>query len=235
LVALVIWVLSQVIGQKVARPNAPPAGNPRPQQPAGGGLRDEIERFLREAREQQEVQQKEQEQTPRERELGERGARQWDESNSDSEKKKKQERQRRKAEKQRELARQRAKELANSGRKIPIESKAIEDLTVVGPAPSLSEQVSVYMDSNRFRESTSHLGEKVGLADERLEAHLHQAFDHRVGRLSNDAVQVDRGAAATVQTVWSGTQLAAMLRDPLLIRNAIVLNEIFVRPEHRWK
>ena len=54
LAALVIWVLSQVFGQKANKPDAPPAGNPRPQPGQGGGLRDKIDRFLRKAREQQE-------------------------------------------------------------------------------------------------------------------------------------------------------------------------------------
>lgn len=225
LVLLVLWVLSQVFGQKEAKPAAPPAGNPRPQQPRNGGLRDEIERFLREAKELQE-----QEPSPRERELSQRS-----EPAAETEKRKKRERQRRKEEKQREVARQRAKEISATGRRVQLEPEIVEDVMVVGPAAALSQHVSSYMDSSKFRESASHLGEQVGLADDRLEAHLHQAFAHQVGNLAGQANEVERGGAAVVHTVVSGAQLSAMLRDPAMFRHAIVLNEIFTRPEHRWE
>jgi hypothetical protein len=225
LVLLVFWVLFQVLGQKGAKPEAPPAGNPRPQQPGNGGLRDEIERFLREAKQLQE-----QEQSPRERELSQQG-----ESTAETERRKKQERQRRKEEKQRELARQRAKEISGTGRRVQPEPEIVEEVMVVGPASSLSQHVSSYMDSSKFRESASHLGEQVGLADERLEAHLHQAFAQQVGSLAGQVNEVERGGAAVVHTVVSGAQLSTMLRDPAMFRHAIVLNEIFTRPEHRWE
>jgi hypothetical protein len=223
LVLLVIWIFSQVFGQKGAKADAPPAGNPRPQQP-NGGLRDEIERFLREAREQQE----QQGQTPREREMGGQGA-----SSGDAEKKKKQDRQRRKEEKEREAARQRAKEISGSGRRV--QPEIVEDVMVVGQGSSLSQHVSSYMDSSKFSESASHLGEQVGLADERLASHLNQAFDHKIGNLAGQANEVERGGAAVVHTVVSGAQLSAMLSDPRMFRHAIVLNEILTRPEHRWE
>ena len=36
-------------------------------------------------------------------------------------------------------------------------------------------------------EHTRHLGEEVDLADDKLEAHLHQTFDHQLGRLKKTA------------------------------------------------
>jgi hypothetical protein len=225
LVLLIFWVLSQVFGQK--KPDAPPAGNPRPQQPGnGGGLREEIERFLREAKQQQE----QQEQTPREREMGQQGS-----SSAEEEKKKKQERHRRKEEKQREAARQRAKDMAASNRRIQTEPEIIEDVIVVSQGSSVSQHVSSYMDSSKFRESASHLGEQVGQADERLSAHLNQAFAHQVGNLAGQPNEVERGGAAVIHSVVSGGQIATMLHDPRMFRHAIVLNEILTRPEHRWQ
>jgi len=228
LMALIIWILSQVFGQKAGKPDAPPAGNPRPQAPPNeGGLRQEIERFLREAKQQQDQQQ--QKQTPRERELNPRA-----EAPATSEKQSKQERQRRKEAKQREMARQRAKELAAGNQSRPVDAEVVEDVMVVGPGSALSQQVSSYMNSGKFRESASHLGEQVGLADERLASHLHQTFDHQLGNLAGQPNEVERGGAAQVRTVVGGTELSAMLRDPQTFRQAIVLNEILTRPEHRW-
>lgn len=225
LVLLIFWIFSQVFGQKGAKPDAPPAGNPRPQQPNQGGLREEIERFLREAKEQQEKQQ-----APREREMSQQGS-----SSDEAEKKKKQERQRRKEEKQREAARQRAKEMAASSRRVQPEPEIIEDVIVVGQGSPISDHIATYMDSSKFRESASHLGQQVGQADERLASHLHQAFDHQVGKLAGHSNETGRAGAAMADTVVSGAQIASMLRDPRTFRQAIVLNEILTRPEHRWK
>lgn len=83
-------------------------------------------------------------------------------------------------------------------------------------------------------EKVRHLGAEVDLADDKLEAHLHQTFDHKLGQLKQSSVSV----AATPQKA-SGPdvtveQILHMLRSPESIRDAIVLSEIFRRPEGMW-
>ena len=92
------------------------------------------------------------------------------------------------------------------------------------------------MDSSKFGESASHLGEQVGLADERLELFIsNKHLPMGTGRLAGQPNEVERGGAAVVHAVVGGAQLAAMLRDPRMFRHAVVLNEILARPEHRWE
>ncbi|MDX1948418.1 MAG: hypothetical protein SFU86_23725 [Pirellulaceae bacterium] len=73
------------------------------------------------------------------------------------------------------------------------------------------------------------LGAEVDLADDKMEAHLQQVFEHQVGRLKNRTA----AAAAPLAEITS-SDLAQMLKSPAQMRNAIVLSEILRRPEERW-
>ncbi len=109
-------------------------------------------------------------------------------------------------------------------------------------------ETSVDADEQRFGLHTSHLGEEVGQADDEMEDHIHAAFDHRLGGLSDTSVGADvpdadvHEADVYDQTPGSSedktpslaAELAATFRDPQSIRQAIILSEILSRPEHRW-
>jgi hypothetical protein len=102
------------------------------------------------------------------------------------------------------------------------------------------------------RPPVEQFGSSLELADEKVEGHLHKVFDHRLGSLADTSQagssQTGRIAEGTDAEVWrtpdsSGRQadsatpgaleIAAMLRNPSNLRDAIVLAEIFRRPEDR--
>jgi hypothetical protein len=90
--------------------------------------------------------------------------------------------------------------------------------------------------AQEISEHTRQLGAEVDQADDKLEARLHQVFDHSVGQLkkqATDSIPKTPEAADAVPALTSAN-LAELMRSPPAIRSAIVLGEILHRPEERW-
>jgi hypothetical protein len=85
-------------------------------------------------------------------------------------------------------------------------------------------------------------GEWLDQADERLEVHLQQVFQHNLGQLGSTTAAQPGIAAGTDAAVWDShqaayplhAQLYQMLSTPQHVRTAIVLSEILRRPEDPW-
>ena len=108
-----------------------------------------------------------------------------------------------------------------------VEAQPVRERTVGGQ----------HLDTGDFAERASHMGERVGQADDKMEAHLQQVFDHKVGRLASSRKSDLQPQPATTATPTPGTassDIAAMLRSPQSIRQAIILSEILAPPESRW-
>lgn len=108
------------------------------------------------------------------------------------------------------------------------------------PTSGVSAHVEQYLDSDNFQERASHMGEQVGLADEKLEARLHETFDHALGQLQDTSHASQKEAAkeaAARKPAQPGMpgHLAEMLRSPRNVSQAIILSEILTRPEQRWQ
>jgi hypothetical protein len=90
--------------------------------------------------------------------------------------------------------------------------------------------------AQEIAEQVRHLGAEVDQADEKLEAHLHQVFDHKVGQLKKQAIDsVPKTPEVPAEAITlSSTNIADMMRSPQAIRNAIILGEVLHRPEERW-
>ncbi len=86
--------------------------------------------------------------------------------------------------------------------------------------------------ANKAKSTAEALGHHIDLADERMAEHLHSVFDHQVGTLGHatKGVQAQKPLPQT-----SAAGLAAMIGDPVRLRQAILMNEILQRPEHRWE
>jgi hypothetical protein len=100
----------------------------------------------------------------------------------------------------------------------------------------VSQHVSQHLDMSSIRQHTAQLGSEVALADDKLDARLHDKFDHAVGRIKGG--QPTAAAAPPTATVSSSpaptarpSEIAQLLRNPKSIRQAIILNEILRRPE----
>lgn len=120
-----------------------------------------------------------------------------------------------------------------------LEAEVIEDVDVVSEtmlAASISETTRRLLPSQFAKHP--HLAEDIEQADEKLADHLHATFDHKLGRLG--AEEAKEVALARVQSGkgltsrLTAAEFAEMLKTPAAARNAIILNEILRRPEHRW-
>ena len=96
---------------------------------------------------------------------------------------------------------------------------------------SVSEHVAQHMDTHEYQERASHLAEEVGHADERMEDRLHSVFDHEVGELDDSAGSSTEGKQPAKSAAAS---LLDVFRSKSAVRNAVIIREIFDRPEHRW-
>ena len=112
---------------------------------------------------------------------------------------------------------------------------------------SVSEHVKEHMLSHSVSERAEDLGRKLGQTDERVETHLHDVFDHRLGeldRLADESFTKYDIAEGTDLAVWqqsererSDRQLAEnrqalfdLLSRPDQLRNVFVLGEILRPP-----
>ena len=83
------------------------------------------------------------------------------------------------------------------------------------------------VDTSDFERRAEHLGEEVGLADENLEARLHEKFDHQLGTLDEEGVDLPAGVTSdSAARFFTISEITKLLANPNSLRNAIVLSEI---------
>ena len=88
--------------------------------------------------------------------------------------------------------------------------------------------------TERIVEHARRLGEEVDAANEKMQAHMHQVFDHQLGHLKTTGGETALVETARTSQELSLDQIMRMLRSPGSIRDAIVMGEILARPEHLW-
>jgi hypothetical protein len=125
-----------------------------------------------------------------------------------------------------------------------LEAELIEEIEIVQPdilsGESVEAHVAQHIGSSGFAERLSHLGEDVDTADDRMEAHLHGYFEHDLGQLgaktsvAEDSTLDDDSPAGMKDEPPSTTDFAKLLANPASLRDAIIVSEIFKRPEDRW-
>ncbi|MEX2187218.1 MAG: hypothetical protein WD875_10505 [Pirellulales bacterium] len=107
----------------------------------------------------------------------------------------------------------------------------------------VATQVKEYLDTSDIDAHVELLGDAVEIADDVMEAHLKEVFDHRIGTLQQMAAETPatRRAASNAQKRAAGQRVtvppvdfAAMLANAGSLRKAIVLTEILQRPSERW-
>jgi hypothetical protein len=120
----------------------------------------------------------------------------------------------------------------------PIDAEIIEAEVVRSPN-RISASVDRNMDGSRqIGRKAMQFSQQVDQADENMEAHLHQVFDHKLGHLRKD--NIAGGPAPPVASAndtrvsEAASSIAAMLRSPASLRAAIILNEIMTPPRHLW-
>lgn len=120
----------------------------------------------------------------------------------------------------------------------PVQAEVVQPHT-------LSRQSSLQAADERRRDGSRQIGnrppqfaQQVEMADDNMEAHLHQVFDHKLGRLRKDAIAEGPpppvAAPGDTRVSEAAASIANMLRSPANLRNAIILNEIMTPPRHLW-
>jgi len=118
-------------------------------------------------------------------------------------------------------------------RAAPVDAEVL-DAEIVDAAPvrrraAVAKHVEKHLDTSDLTTHAAQLGAEVGLADEKVEAHLHQKFDHDVSRISDPEDKAGAAAGAAF-----AAQIVQLFRSPQSIQQAFILNEIINRPEQRW-
>jgi len=115
-----------------------------------------------------------------------------------------------------------------------------DDLTPVRPPLSrVAQHVAQHLDTREFAERAERMADVTEHADERMESHLHQAFDHRMGNISAGTQSITAAITPEVDDemkarVAQNHPLLSMLRQPQSVRNAIILSELLERPVKNW-
>lgn len=118
-----------------------------------------------------------------------------------------------------------------------LEAQIIEPDVLQGS--SVEAHVKEHIRAGVFDEHISHLGEEVDRSDDRMEAHLHEYFEHDLGALgartsaAGDSSLDDDSPGQQSQPMKPANFLE-LLQNPASIRQAIILNEILARPSDRW-
>ena len=114
----------------------------------------------------------------------------------------------------------------------PVEAEIIE----ARPLTNIGAHVNQHQFGVEFSQHAEDLAEGIEQADERLIAHLHDTFDHRVGSMDDSTTFVGAGGDNVSDPVdvpqkdSQAAEIAEMLRNPQSVRNAVVLSEILARP-----
>jgi hypothetical protein len=120
-----------------------------------------------------------------------------------------------------------------------------EVLDAGATAAPLADALQRHFGSLRSEERTGaspRFAESVRQADDVMEAHLQEVFEHRLGALGaatsrpeDSTLDSEEAAAKAAQTVSASRgAIIHMLRSPHGMRNAIILTEILNPPAQRW-
>ena len=201
--------------QKPRRPRPKPQGQPQqmqpqqmqPQPPAAGGrrpagdpLRDEIEQFLRRAQGKPEPQPRPDE-PPQRVPIGAGPGRQ---------------------------RRQPTRKQPPRKRSVSLEPVQLEP---VHHNEGVAEHVSKHLGGTKaLAEHAKHLGDEVALADDKIELHLKEKFDHRLGTLRGvESVPSKKQASSSI-----ASDLLEMMARPNGMAQLVVASEILKRPTDRF-
>jgi hypothetical protein len=117
-----------------------------------------------------------------------------------------------------------------------VEVQAIEEPPT---GAAVAQHVRQHLDTREFTARASHLT-TVDRADEAIESHLHQFFEHQVGHLASQrpvepALEGQSGTAPTTPDVTAPAEyLVSLLGNPQSLRSAVILSEVLQRPTQRW-
>lgn len=87
-----------------------------------------------------------------------------------------------------------------------------------------------HLPESQLAENAAHLGENIAKADDRVEARLHQKFDHEIGTLSARRESNPTPESKDSEPRSGASRIKHLLSKPGGMREAVVLGEILRRP-----
>jgi hypothetical protein len=103
---------------------------------------------------------------------------------------------------------------------------------------SVAEHVRTHIDSGTraLGQQASQLGQRIVQDDVQFDVQLKAKFDHEVGTLASKERVTDTPSSSPVNmdTTSPAALLAAALASPDGVRQAVLMNEILRRPSERW-
>jgi predicted flap endonuclease-1-like 5' DNA nuclease len=121
-------------------------------------------------------------------------------------------------------------------REQPLDAEPVErrDFTSVGAS------VEKHLANRGFTQRAEHLADDIVRADQEMEQHMQKAFGRRVGTLGDETAKTSSTPVTDVEPVSAAPRspaadtLGNLLSNPQNVKQAVILNEILQRPEHRW-
>jgi hypothetical protein len=89
--------------------------------------------------------------------------------------------------------------------------------------------------TEQIAEHTRHLGEEVDARNAKMQAHMHEIFDHKLGHLKQSGGGIAAAGPMEQSTSEvSMNQIQRILHSPQSVRDAIIMAEILKRPVNLW-
>jgi hypothetical protein len=108
-----------------------------------------------------------------------------------------------------------------------VEAEVIEEVEIIGESfTPLQSSIKTNIDTRSMEQHASSLGRQVSAADKRVEARIHQKFDHDVSHIHQDKMTESPDANQAPRA--SG--LMEMFANPQTLRQVIIMREILDRP-----
>ena len=129
-------------------------------------------------------------------------------------------------------------------------SPALSGRTTASPVPAeivgdksasgrVADHVKSYLDASEFKRRSASMADDMAEDDEKRSEHRQEVFGHQLGQLGAAEPAVDSpksaAAAATAAGSAAALDLAAIFMQPENLRQAILIQEVLQRPEHRWE
>jgi hypothetical protein len=112
-----------------------------------------------------------------------------------------------------------------------VEVQEVDEVLARG---SVAEHVQNHMDNREFEQRANQMT-NVDQADDIMQAHMQQVFDHQLGSLGGLTQPVGQSGSDPEKTANVPTpaeSIALLLANPQSMRGAVILNEILRRPEY---
>lgn len=116
-----------------------------------------------------------------------------------------------------------------------LEAEVIEPPISAGLPSSAGSSARGYA-IDRFAQQAQMLGAEVDQADENMEKHTHEVFDHAVGEMDNavGGQSSSDGSDRPATVPQAAGDIRRMLSGADGVRKAVVMSEILNRPADRW-